>query len=44
MLVADFSKAKRELGWEPSVRFNELVKIMLEADCRAEGITLPMSF
>lgn len=28
----DFSKAKRELGWEPKVGFEELVKLMVDAD------------
>ena len=31
-LVGDFSKAKRELKWEPRVQFEELVRIMVEAD------------
>ncbi|MBI4093016.1 MAG: GDP-mannose 4,6-dehydratase [Candidatus Kerfeldbacteria bacterium] len=32
MLVGDASKARRELGWSPTVRFPELVKMMVEAD------------
>jgi len=31
-LCGDPAKAKRVLGWEPKVRFEELVKIMVEAD------------
>jgi GDPmannose 4,6-dehydratase len=31
-LKGDFSKAKKELGWEPKVSFEELVKIMVDAD------------
>ena len=31
-LVADASKAKRVLGWEPQVSFEELVEIMVRAD------------
>jgi GDPmannose 4,6-dehydratase len=31
-LRADASKARRELGWEPSVSFEELVKLMVESD------------
>jgi len=31
-LCADFSKAKRLLGWEPTVRFPELVRMMVDAD------------
>jgi GDPmannose 4,6-dehydratase len=32
MLVADASKAKRELGWEPKISFEELVHEMVDAD------------
>jgi GDPmannose 4,6-dehydratase len=32
LLVGDYSKAKRILGWEPSVNFRELVQIMVNAD------------
>jgi GDPmannose 4,6-dehydratase len=32
LLRGDYSKAKRILGWEPKVRFKELVKMMVEAD------------
>jgi GDPmannose 4,6-dehydratase len=32
VLLGDPTKAKNELGWEPKTRFNELVKIMVEAD------------
>ena len=32
LLLGDYSKAKRILGWEPKVTFKELVKIMVEAD------------
>ena len=32
LLVGDASKARRELGWEPKVKFKELVKLMMEAD------------
>ena len=32
LLVGDPSKARRQFGWEPKVRFEELVKIMVEAD------------
>jgi len=32
LLVADPSKAKRELGWEPQVNFRELVAMMVDAD------------
>ncbi|PXA03176.1 GDP-mannose 4,6-dehydratase [Coraliomargarita sinensis] len=32
LLIGDASKAKRQLDWEPKVRFKELVKIMVDAD------------
>lgn len=32
LLIGDASKAKKLLGWEPKVKFNELVKIMAQAD------------
>ena len=32
LLVGDYSKAKAKLGWEPTVRFRELVHMMVEAD------------
>jgi len=32
LLVGDASKAGRVLGWEPSVTFRDLVRIMLDAD------------
>jgi GDPmannose 4,6-dehydratase len=35
-LVGDASKAKRVLGWEPKVGFEELVRIMVDADLKAE--------
>ena len=31
-LLGDATKAKRELGWEPKVRFKELVRLMVDAD------------
>jgi GDPmannose 4,6-dehydratase len=31
-LVADPSKARRVLGWEPTVAFEELIRLMVEAD------------
>src|SRR6266496_3072965 len=32
LLIGDPSKAKKILGWEPKVRFRELVRIMVDAD------------
>ncbi len=31
-LVGDASKARRILGWEPKVSFEELLRLMVEAD------------
>lgn len=31
-LAGDASKAKRELGWQPKVKFSELVQMMVESD------------
>ena len=36
-LVGDYAKARQKLGWEPTVKFEELVKIMVEADLRLSG-------
>jgi len=33
-LQGDYGKAKKILGWEPKVRFKELVKIMVESDLK----------
>ena len=35
LLIGDASKAKRVLGWEPKVKFKELVQIMVDADMKA---------
>ena len=32
ILIGDASKAKEKLGWKPKVKFEELVKIMAQAD------------
>lgn len=34
ILIGDYSKAKRILGWEPKVKFNELVKMMIDFDLK----------
>jgi GDPmannose 4,6-dehydratase len=34
-LLGDAGKARRELGWEPTIGFDELVREMAEADLRA---------
>ncbi len=34
LLIGDSSKAKKNLGWEPKVKFKDLVKMMVEADIK----------
>lgn len=36
LLQGDYTKAKKKLGWEPKVRFNELAKLMVEYDLEKE--------
>lgn len=36
-LRGDYSKAKAKLGWSPKVKFEELVKIMVDADMSGKG-------
>lgn len=38
LLIGDPAKAKQKLAWEPSVTFEELVGLMVEADLRALGL------
>ena len=37
-LIADPSKARKMLGWNPKIKFNELIKIMVDADMRELGL------
>lgn len=37
-LLADMSKARRKLSWEPKVSFTELIKIMIDADLEISGL------
>ncbi|MFC1842057.1 GDP-mannose 4,6-dehydratase [Candidatus Dependentiae bacterium] len=34
LLVGDASKAHKELNWRPKITFHELVKLMVESDCK----------
>ena len=36
LLIGDASKAKEKLGWEATVKFHDLVRIMVEADLKLE--------
>jgi GDPmannose 4,6-dehydratase len=38
LLVGDPMKVRQQLGWEPSVTFEQLVEMMVEADLRALGM------
>jgi len=38
LLIGDYSKAKEKLGWEPTVRFEELVRMMVDADREREQV------
>ena len=33
-LLGDSSKARKELGWSPKISFDELVRLMVEHDCK----------
>jgi GDPmannose 4,6-dehydratase len=37
-LLADASKAEKELGWKPRVCFRDLVRIMVDADLELLGL------
>jgi GDPmannose 4,6-dehydratase len=37
LLIGDFSKAKKELGWEPKTRMKALAELMVDADLAALG-------
>jgi GDPmannose 4,6-dehydratase len=34
LLIGDYSKAKKQLGWEPKTRFKDLAKLMVDADIK----------
>ncbi len=39
-LIGDYSKAKRELEWEPTTTLEELANLMMEADCKKLGVSI----
>ncbi|MEM8777292.1 MAG: GDP-mannose 4,6-dehydratase [Cyanobacteria bacterium P01_G01_bin.49] len=41
LLIGDPAKTKAKLAWEPSVTFEELVHLMVEADLAALGLSSP---
>jgi len=40
-LLSDPSKAEKQLGWKPQVKFHELVRIMVDADLELRGLPCP---
>jgi GDPmannose 4,6-dehydratase len=42
-LIGDSSKALKHLGWKPRTSFDQLVKIMLQADLEAEGVDVQLN-
>jgi len=36
LLIGDASKAKKELGWQPKIKFQELIAMMVDADLAVE--------
>jgi len=41
LLIGDPTKARQKLGWEPSITFEQLVGLMVEADLKVLGHTSP---
>ena len=41
VLNGDSSLARKKLGWAPSVSFEELVRLMVDADLELEGVSKP---
>ncbi|AFZ37015.1 GDP-mannose 4,6-dehydratase [Stanieria cyanosphaera PCC 7437] len=41
LLIGDPAKAKQKLGWQPSVTFEGLVKLMVDADLAVLGLPTP---
>ena len=40
VLLGDYSRAKKILGWEPKVKFKDLVKIMMREDLMSQGVSV----
>lgn len=46
LLIGDYSKARKNLGWEPRIRMKALAALMVDSDvelCRSESTRLPSS-
>lgn len=37
ILLGDYTKARKKLGWKPQIKFKELVKMMVESDLKRIG-------
>lgn len=37
-LIGDYSKARRKLGWRPKVKFEQLVRMMVDADLKSVSL------
>lgn len=40
-LISNAQKGREKLGWTPKIKFSDLVRIMVDADLRAYGLTPP---
>jgi GDPmannose 4,6-dehydratase len=40
-LLADATKSREKLGWEPHIHFRQLVRIMVDADLELFGLDSP---
>ncbi len=40
-LLADPTRARSELDWQPKVTFRDLVRIMVDADLELQGLPMP---
>lgn len=40
LLIGDASKAKEKLGWKPKVNFKQLVRMMVDEDCKLMGVKI----
>jgi GDPmannose 4,6-dehydratase len=37
LLLGDAARARKKLGWEPKVKFQELVRMMVDSDLKTES-------
>jgi len=40
LLLGDYSKARKKLGWKPKTKFKDLVRILVEAECQKLGVSI----